>query len=149
MDGLKRAYQRAKALITRKAIEQDIDAEMRVHLDLLAEDYERSGMSPEQARRAARRRFGNVPHIQDRARDIRGAGILEDLMRDVQYAVRTLRKAPVFTAVVVVSLALGIGCNAALFSQFDAEFFRKLPVSDPDQLVYFGWTSRNWSPRDF
>jgi predicted permease len=149
MEFFKLAYGRLKALVSRTAVERDIDAEMQLHLDLLADDYERSGMSRDEARRAARRRFGNLEHLKERARDVRGAGILEDLLRDLQYALRTLRRSPAFTAVVVVSLALGIGCNAALFSQFDAAFFRQLSVHDPERLVSFGWASRNWSPRDF
>src|SRR6266404_5173842 len=146
MEFLKLACRRIKALFTGAVMEREMDNEMHLHLDLLTEQYELSGMPHEEAKRAARRRFGNLPHIKERSRDIRGPGILDDLLRDVQYAARKFRKTPIFTAVILLSLALGIGVNAALFSAFDAELFRKLSVDKPDQLVFFKWASRNWSP---
>src|SRR5258705_13707157 len=90
MDLLKPALVSLKALFSRDAIEREMNDEMRLHMDLLAEEYERSGMPIEDAKRAARQRFGNVSHIQERSRDIRGAGLLEDLRRDLQYAGRTI-----------------------------------------------------------
>jgi putative ABC transport system permease protein len=141
MQLVRRAYRRLQAFLTGAAIEQDMDDEMRLHMDLLAEDYERSGMSREAASRAARRRFGNLSRIQEQSRDIRGAGILEDLKRDLLYAARTLRRSPIFTAVVTLSLALGIGANTSLFTVIDAAVLRKLPVETPDELVFFRWTS--------
>src|SRR5262245_41362660 len=102
---IKLSYNRLKALFTRNAVERDMDREMRLRLDLLADEYERAGMSPEDARRTAHRRFGNLSHIKDRGHDIRGAGILEDLKRDINYAGRMLLRSPLFSAVVVLSLA--------------------------------------------
>ena len=128
MDALKLAYLRIKALFTRGALERELDDEMRLHVELLAEEYERSGVAADEAKRLARRRFGNVSQIKERGRDIRGAGVLDDLLRDLQYAARTLRRSPVLTSVVALSLALGIGANTALFTVIDAAFLRKLAV---------------------
>src|SRR6266404_5282693 len=96
MEFLRAAYRRVKALFLGKALDRDMDKEMRVHLDLLVEEYERTGMSPEEARRSASRRFGNLLQLKERGRDIRGAGILEELLRDALYAVRNLRRTPGF-----------------------------------------------------
>src|SRR5262245_15911054 len=145
---IKLAYNRLKALFTPDTVQHDMDREMRLHLDLLADEYERGGMSPENARRTARRRFGNLSHIKDRGHDIRGAGILEDLKRDIHYAGRMLLRSPLFSAVIVLSLAGGIGANTALFSVFDAVFLRDLPVRNPEARVAFGWGSGP-SPKAF
>src|SRR5688572_29966837 len=133
MECLKLAYRRFKAFVTRDALERDMDQEMRLHVDLLAEEFERSGMPAEDALSAARRRFGNVDQIKERGRDIRGAGILDDLRQDLRYAERTFRQSPVFCAVVVLSLALGIGANTAIFSAINGLFLKMLPVSQPER----------------
>ena len=88
MEFLRRAFTRIRAIVVRDAIERDMNDEMRLHINLLAEEYERAGMPIEDAKRAARLRFGNVAHVQERSRDIRGAGLLEDLRRDLQYGVQ-------------------------------------------------------------
>ena len=127
MEFLRIAYCRVKALFLSETLDRDMDKEMRAHLDLLAEEYERAGMSTEEARRAASRRFGNLLQIKERGRDIRGAGILEDLLRDARYALRNLRRTPAFTTMVVLTLATGIGANTALFSVVDRLLIRPLP----------------------
>jgi predicted permease len=139
-------FRRLKALFVRRTLETDLDKEMRLHLDMLAEQYQRSGMSPEDAARAARRQFGNLESLKDRGRDVRGAGAAGDALRDVRYAARIFRHSPIFAAVVVLSLALGIGANTALFSLVDAKFLRSLPVDQPHQLVSFSWASDGWAP---
>src|SRR5262245_41641603 len=128
MNPFKSAYGRLKALFRHNALERDMDQEMRLHVDLLTEEYERAGLPSGEARRAARRRFGNLGRIKEEGRDIRAAGILDDLRRDLQYTGRVIQRAPLFSAVVVLSLAVGIGANTALFSVFDAIFLRDLPV---------------------
>jgi predicted permease len=148
MRPLSTAWRRVRAVFERNRIEHDMDREMRAHLDLLAEEYERSGLSPDDARMAAKRRFGNTGHLKERGRDVRGAGLLEDLARDFAYAVRTYRRSPILAAVIILSLALGIGANTALFSVVDAAYLRKLPVPEPDQLVGFLWRAANWRPDD-
>src|SRR6266850_2150967 len=135
MEFLRAAYRRVKALFLGKALDSDMDREMRAHLDLLVEEYERTGMSPEEARRAASRRFGNLLRIKERGRDIRGAGILEDLLRDARNAMRNLRRTPGFTVTVVLTLAIGIGANTALFSVIDRLLLRPLPYPQGEQLM--------------
>src|SRR5690348_8983915 len=89
---LKLACLRIKALFMRSRMERDIDDEMRLHLDLLTEKYEQSGMRRSQAARAARRQFGNVALMKERARDLRGGGLLVDLFQDLTYALRAFRQ---------------------------------------------------------
>ncbi len=143
MEFAKLALHRIRALFTRGASERDMDDEMRLHLNLLAEEYQRGGMSAVDARRAALRRFGNVPYIKECARDIRGAGSLGDVLQDLRYAGRTFRKSPSFFAVVVLSLALGIGANTAVFSTINGRYLKTLPVAQPDRLVRLKWSGRN------
>jgi predicted permease len=114
---------------------------MQLHVDLIAKEYEQAGMPAEEARLAARRRFGNVSLMKERGRDIRGAGILDDLRRDFLYALQIFRRTPVFATVIVLSLALGIGANTAMYSAIDAMFLRPIPVKNPHELVVFGWRS--------
>jgi putative ABC transport system permease protein len=135
MDLLKHAFRRFKALFTRRALDEDMNKEMRLHLELLAKEYEDSGMPPQEARRVARRRFGNVARIKEEGRDIRGAGILEGLLRDAHHALRGFRRSPVFTATVILMLALGIGANTAIFSIVDRLLIRDLPYPDGEQLM--------------
>lgn len=108
--------------------------EMRLHVELQTERNMAAGMKPEDARYAALRQFGNVAGIQERVRDGRYFIWLENLVRDIGYALRSLRKSPGYTGVVVLTLALGLGVNLALFTWFNAAAFRPLPVPDPGQL---------------
>lgn len=135
MEFLRIACRRIKALFKSKTIENDMDREMRAHLDLLVEEYEHTGMSPEEARLAASRRFGNLCRIKEHGRQIRGAGILEDLLRDTRYGVRNLCRTPGFTVTVVLTLAIGIGANTALFSVIDRLLLRPLPYPQSEQIM--------------
>jgi predicted permease len=135
MKFLSTAIRRIRALFNGDSLEQDMDREMRAHLELLSSEYEASGMSPEDARMAARRRFGNTTHLKERGRDIRGAGLLGEILRDARYALRGFARTPGFTAAVVVILAIGIGANAAIFSIVDQLLLDDLPYPDGEQLV--------------
>jgi len=128
---------RVRALVTRRRLERDLDDEVQSHLDLLAAEYERSGLAPEAARIAARRAFGSIESMKEAHRDRRTWRWIEDCVHDARYALRMLRRHPGFTSVAMLTLALGIGANTALFSVIDALILRKLPVARPDELVVF------------
>jgi predicted permease len=116
----------------------DLQLEVRAHLELLARDHERRGMSPGDARRAARRDFGGVEQMKEIYRDRRGLPWVQDARRDVQHALRALRRAPVFTGAAVLTLAVGLTAVTAIFAILNAFMFRPMPVSHPEQLVSIG-----------
>jgi predicted permease len=116
--------------------EQDLARELNSHVSLLEDEHRRRGMTPDEARLAARRAMGSVALAKHLHRDARSFVWLEDLRRDVKHAVRTLVRVPAFTASVVLTLALGIGANTAIFSVVNAVLLRPLPYPDADRLVY-------------
>jgi len=134
-------------LLGKKRLERQMDSELRFHLAEQIRAYIAQGMSEADARRRAHLEFGGMEGIREECREVRGTKWVEDLFKDLRYAGRTFRNSPVFTAVVVFSLALGIGANTALFSVIEARFLRKLPVENPDQLVYFSWWANGWLPQ--
>ena len=113
----------------------DLDEEMQFHRELLERDARRDGIPTAEAPYAARRRFGNHTYMKEESRDMWRIQPFETLAQDIRYALRFLRRSPVFTAVAVVSLALGIGANSAVFTLINAIVVRGLPVRDPAQLV--------------
>src|SRR5260221_4045917 len=117
--------------------EDELACETGAHLALLEEDFRRRGFTPDQARVEARRAFGGVEQMKDRHRDARSFVWLDDARRDVQYAVRSLRRTPGFAAVAVLTLALGIGANVTIFTLLDAVVFKPLPVPAARELVAF------------
>jgi putative ABC transport system permease protein len=119
---------------SRKHRDPRVADELRFHRDRLIEGYLAKGMSRQEAERRAFLEFGNVPQIEEAVRDVRGRW-LDDLANDLRYATRTLRRTPGFTAVAVLSFALGIGANAAIFTLINAVMLRTLPVKDPSRLV--------------
>jgi predicted permease len=115
---------RLRALVRRNAVEQELEDELRFHLEREAEKYVVQGSPGDEARRRARLAFGGIERIKDEARDVRGTMMLDHVLQDVRYAWRGLRARPGFTTVVVATLALGIGANAAMFGVLDRLLFR-------------------------
>ena len=126
---------RLRALRGRETIIDDIDREMRSHVDLQTEANIRAGMPPAEAREAALRSFGNRNRALDEAYDVKGGGVFESMMQDARYGARMLLKHKGFTAIAVVTLALGIGANTAIFSVVNELLLRPLPYRDADHIV--------------
>ena len=115
--------------------DREVDEDIQTHLELLTEDFERRGLSSDEARLAARREFGGVVAVQEQYREQRRLPGFDVLAQDVRFAMRTMGRAPGFTAVAVITLALGIGANAAIFQVLYSLVIKPLPVRDPHQLV--------------
>ncbi|HLW77664.1 MAG TPA: permease prefix domain 1-containing protein, partial [Bryobacteraceae bacterium] len=132
---------RLRSLFRRDAVEQELDAELHDHLNHLIEQNVRSGMGETEARHAARRAMDGIAQRMEECRDTRRVRFIEDFFKDLRYAARTLGRSPVFALTAMLSLALGIGANTAMFTAVDAVLWKPLPVERPDQLVRFASAS--------
>jgi putative ABC transport system permease protein len=126
---------RFRSLARRDDVEHDLDDELRYHVERQIEENVRSGMSAAAARTAALRAFGGVEYQKEEARDRRGTRWLEDLYSDVRFSLRSLRRTPAFTITVIITLALGIGVNTAMFTVLRGALLRELPNRNADRIL--------------
>jgi macrolide transport system ATP-binding/permease protein len=129
-------------LIRGQRLEHDLERELRYHLDRRIADLQASGLSDPEAHRQAALEFGGIAQVQEEVRDTWVWRWLPDLLRDLRFSRRILSAHPAFTATAVLSLALGIGANTAIFSFMDSILLKSLPVADPQSLVRFAWHTR-------
>jgi predicted permease len=133
--GIQKIRLRLRSLFQAQQVEQELDEELQFHLDRQIDAFIARGMTPREARDAALREMRGLDRQKEECRDARGLALLEGIGQDVRYALRMARKSPGFSTVVILSLALGIGANTAIFSLLNVLMLRTLPVREPGQLV--------------
>jgi predicted permease len=138
MDGLSELLRRLWMLMRRQQFDADLNEEMRLHVELREQEQIQAGLSPREARQAASRRFGNATVLKEKSHMKWGWDWLESFVQDIAYGSRAMLRSPALTIVALLSLALGIGANTAIFSLLDAVMLRSLPVRDPAKLILLG-----------
>jgi predicted permease len=126
---------RLRALLSARRLDRELDAELRFHLEMEAEQYVAQGLTPDEARARAWRNFGPMVKHTEGARDQRGVGAIEQFVQDLRYGVRILVKHPGFALLSILTLGLGIAANTAIFSVIDAAYFSRYPLHEPDRLI--------------
>jgi predicted permease len=151
------ARMRLRSLVQRERADAELSRELRLHLEHESDEYIARGMRPEDAHKAALRRFGSMTRVQEECRDMRRTEYIENIIQDIRYAARTLTRTPAFTAVILLTLSLSIGANSAIFSVIEGVLLKPLPYSDPDRIVrifyhnaqYAKFTVNHFDLRDF
>jgi len=134
-------YIRLRSIFRRAKVEEELEDELRFHQEQQVGKYMRAGMSREEALRQVRLEFGGHEQVKEDCRDARGVSFFESLGQDLRYGLRMLAKSPAFTVVIIVTVALGIGANTAIFTLVNAIMLRSIPVRDPQQLVVAQWSA--------
>ena len=132
---LDKARLRFRSLFRRRSVERELDVELRFHLDQLVEENIAAGREPHEARRAALQVMGEITQFQEECRDMRRVNFMDEFLRDLRYAGRSLRRSPGFSALVALIMALGIGADTAVFSVVNAVLLKPLSYRDPDRIV--------------
>ncbi|HEY3742250.1 MAG TPA: permease prefix domain 1-containing protein, partial [Bryobacteraceae bacterium] len=145
---MRRAWQHLLALTRKKRLDRELNDEVEAHLELIEHDLIASGMSPTEARLAARRNFGGIEQMKEVHREVRGYPWIEGFVRDFRYGLLAMKRQPGFAAVAIAVLALGIGANTAMFSIIDAVLWKPLPFPDPDRIVRV-WETPDATTRNY
>jgi putative ABC transport system permease protein len=139
MAWLTRLHDTLRSLFRRQQAAAEFDEELRDHLQREIDDNIHAGMPPAQAKLAAQRLVGPISLYKEECRDAHGAGLIESFARDLKYGARMLRRTPLFTAVAMITLAIGIGANTTVFTFVDNILLRSLPIHDPQQVDALNW----------